>query len=135
MKKTILIALLLVPFFGFSQANKLQVKETHQFNMMENPNSNENEFKQNLSTGIAYYNRAVTLIQKIDYDTDALTLEQITEQCKELFKISLPYLEKCYAQDPTHKNTLIALSGIYFSLNDMEKSKRFQKEQEVLKSK
>ncbi|MCB0803891.1 MAG: hypothetical protein KDB74_12400, partial [Flavobacteriales bacterium] len=49
-----------------------------------------------------------------------------------LFRKSLPYMKKAYDLNPTRKETLIGLQGIYFSLNDMPKSELFKKELEML---
>jgi len=133
MNKTIILALLLTPFFSYSQADKVYDKATHQYTTLENPNSSENEYKQNFSAGIAYYNRAVTAIKNTDYETDVLTINKINENCKELFNTALPYLEKCYTEKPTDKNTLVALSGIYFSMDDMKQHNKMEKELAELK--
>jgi len=133
MKKTILIAMFLIPFFGFSQTGEVKDQATYQYNKIDNPNSSETEFIQNYSSGIAYYNRAVTVIQNIDYETDLLTLAQISDQCIELFKTAFPFLEKCYKENATDKNTLKALSGIYFAMNELDKHQKIEKELAAIK--
>jgi hypothetical protein len=50
-----------------------------------------------------------------------MSLNLILDNCTGLFKESLPYMEKAYRLNPNRRETLIGLSGIYFSLNEEEK--------------
>ncbi len=82
----------------------------------------------NYNMGIIYYNQAVSLIMnKLDYDFDLASLNNIQEEALSWFKKSLPYMEKAYQLNPHRKETLIGLSGIYYSLHDNEKSEQFHK--------
>jgi hypothetical protein len=85
-----------------------------------------NNISANYNMGILYYNQAVSIINSMDYDLDMITLNQIQDDCVILFKQSLPFMEKAYQLDPKRKETLIGLSGIYFSLNEEEKSKQIK---------
>lgn len=85
-----------------------------------------NNVSANYNLGILYYNQAVSIINAMDYDLDLITLNQIQDDCVVLFKQSLPYMEKAYQLNPKRKETLIGLSGIYFSLNEEEKSKEIK---------
>lgn len=85
-----------------------------------------NNISANYNLGILYYNQAVSIINAMDYDLDLITLNQIQDDCVVLFKQSLPFMEKAYQLDPKRKETLIGLSGIYFSLNEEEKSKEIK---------
>lgn len=85
-----------------------------------------NNVSANYNLGILYYNQAVSIINAMDYDLDLITLNQIQDDCVILFKQSLPFMEKAYQLDPKRKETLIGLSGIYFSLNEEEKSKEIK---------
>lgn len=76
----------------------------------------------NYNMGILYYNQAVDLINQSDYDLDIVALSDIQDNSITLFKQSLPFMEKAYSFDPNRKETLLGLSGIYFSLNEFEKS-------------
>ena len=86
----------------------------------------------NYNLGIHYYNEAVNIIKSLDYATDLITLEQIQDDCVRLFRLSLPYMQKAYDLNPKRKETLIGLAGIYFSLNEMEKSEAVQNELKLL---
>jgi hypothetical protein len=93
-----------------------------------------NNVRANYNMGLLYYNQAVNIINEMDYDVDIFTLSNTQDNTIVLFKQSLPYMEKAYQLDPQRKETLIGLSGIYFSLNEEEKYKFFQsKAQEVEK--
>lgn len=87
----------------------------------------------NYNLGILYYNEAVNIIKNLPYDTDIITLELIQDECVELFRQSLPYMQRAYDLNPKRKETVLGLAGIYFSLNEMEKSQELQKELELLK--
>ena len=86
-----------------------------------------NNLSANYNLGILHYNEAVNIIKNLDYDLDLITLELIQDECVQLFKNSLPFMQKAYELNPKRKETLIGLSGIYFSLNEMEKSQEIQK--------
>jgi hypothetical protein len=87
-----------------------------------------NNVSANYNMGIIYYNQAVSLIMnKLDYDFDLATLNDIQDEALVWFKKSLPYMEKAYQLNPRRKETLIGLSGIYYSLHENEKSQQFQK--------
>jgi hypothetical protein len=95
-----------------------------------------NNIGANYNMGILYYNQAVNLINQSDYDLDIVALNDIQDNSINLFKESLPFMEKAYSLDPRRKETLLGLSGIYFSLNEFEKSNMFkQKLEEIEKQK
>jgi tetratricopeptide (TPR) repeat protein len=90
----------------------------------------------NYNMGILYYNQAVNLINQSDYDLDIVALNDIQDNSINLFKESLPFMEKAYELDPKRRETLLGLSGIYFSLNEFEKSNMYkQKLEEIEKQK
>ena len=79
-----------------------------------------------------FYNQAVQLINQSDYDIDIVALNDIQDNSVKLFRESLPFMEKAYKLDPKRRETLLGLSGIYFSLNEKEKSDLYkQKLQEI----
>lgn len=88
----------------------------------------------NYNLGILYYNEAVNIIKNLDYDLDLITLELIQDETVQLFANSLPYMVRAYRLDLCRIETVIGLSGIYFSLNDMEKSQKIQEQLEHLKN-
>lgn len=96
-----------------------------------------NNVSANYNMGIVYYNQAVSLIMnKLDYDFDLATLNDIQDEALTWFKKSLPFMEKAYQLNPKRKETLIGLSGIYYSLHDNEKCQQFQKlSQDIEKNK
>jgi tetratricopeptide (TPR) repeat protein len=87
-----------------------------------------NNLKANYNLGLLYYNQAVDKINSLPFDTDLIALEDIQQECKDLFKQALPYMEKAYQLNPQNKETLIGLSGIYFSLHDIENSNKIKSE-------
>ncbi len=91
-----------------------------------------NNINANYNMGILYYNQAVNLINQSDYDLDIVALNDVQDNSINLFKQSLPFMEKAYALDPNKKETLLGLSGIYFSLNEKEKSNEFKQKLEQI---
>lgn len=93
-----------------------------------------NNVSANYNMGILFYNQAVNIIKEMDYDVDIFELGNTQDHTVVLFKESLPYMEKAYQLDPKRKETLIGLSGIYFSLNEEEKSKAFKEMLDLLEN-
>lgn len=87
----------------------------------------------NYNLGIHYYNKAVNIINKTDYDIDLVSFNDILDTCVVLFKESLPYMETAYKMQPQNENTLIGLSGIYFGLNEVEKSNKMKEELKTIR--
>lgn len=95
-----------------------------------------NNISANYNMGLLFYNQAVNLINQSDYDLDIVALNDIQDNSINLFKESLPFMEKAYDLDPKRRETLLGLSGIYFSLNEFEKSNMYkQKLEEIEKQK
>lgn len=84
--------------------------------------TNPDHLQANYNLGIAYYNRAVKLINRAaqNYEMDIMAFNQLLEQCSALFLKALPYVEKVSSLDNTHMNALKALEGIYYNINDYE---------------
>ena len=80
-----------------------------------------NNITANYNMALLYYNQAVKIINAMGYDEDIVTLNMIVDNCTGLFKESLPFMEKAYHLNPNRRETLVGLSGIYFSLNEEEK--------------
>ena len=91
-----------------------------------------NNISANYNMGILYYNQAVNLINQSDFDLDIVALNDVQDNSISLFKASLPFMEKAYSLDPNRKETLLGLSGIYFSLNEKEKSNEFKQKLEQI---
>jgi tetratricopeptide (TPR) repeat protein len=90
----------------------------------------------NYNIGITLYNQAVVLInQQTDlYNVDLLSFDSIIEQCTSLFKEALPFIKKAHELMPDNINTLKALEGIYYNLNDREKIIQVRKHLNALKN-
>ena len=93
-----------------------------------------NNISANYNLAIHYYNQGVNMIDNMDYELPFEELFMVQERVMELFSKALPYMLKAYELDPTRKATLQGLSGIYFGLNDIEKSEYYQQELEKLDS-
>ncbi len=94
-----------------------------------------NNITANYNMGILYYTQAINLINQLDYGVDIRTLNDTQDNSITLFKESLPFMEKSYKLDPNREETLYGLSGIYFSLNEIEKSNEYKKKLEDIKKK
>lgn len=75
----------------------------------------------NYNLGIHFYNKAVNIIKNLDVGTSLEDLAAKEDECVNLFLQALPYVKTAYELDPQRKETLIGLTGIYWSLNDLEK--------------
>lgn len=93
-----------------------------------------NNVSANYNMGILYYNQGVDIVNNMDYSLDLEQLNEVQDRIIVLFKKSLPFMVKAYQLDPKRRETLIGLQGIYFSLNDIEKSEFYKKELESLDS-
>ncbi|HEU4717686.1 MAG TPA: hypothetical protein VFU15_07625 [Bacteroidia bacterium] len=85
-----------------------------------------NNYMANYSMSLLYWNKGVDLMYNIDYDDSLTDVFGVQDHSVELFKQSLPFAEKAYTMEPNREETLIVLSGIYYSLNEFEKSKQYQ---------
>lgn len=106
-------------------------KETYNKVLAIDPNN----ITANFNMGILYYTQAINLINQLDYAVDLRVLNDAQDNSLSLFRESLPFMEKAYLLDPSRKETLYGLSGIYFSLNDIEKSNEFKQKLEEIKKK
>lgn len=78
----------------------------------------------NLST--LFYNRGVYNIRRIDAEDEIPTIMQIQEASREFFQLALPYMLKAHDMNPSRRETLLGLEGIYYSLQDQESSDKFR---------
>jgi tetratricopeptide (TPR) repeat protein len=83
-------------------------------------------FSANYNMGITLYNRGVDLIKAQRYDLDIVVLYEILEKVSTLFQQARPYVEKAYSLSPNNLNALKALEGIYYNLNEKEKSRQMR---------
>ncbi len=115
--------------------NKVEYRELAKSTYNKVLGLDPNNISANYNMGILFYNQAVNLINQSDYDIDIVALDDVQDNSIKLFKESLPFMEKAYSLDPNRKETLLGLSGIYFSLNEKEKSNMFKQKLEEIKQK
>lgn len=88
----------------------------------------------NYQIGVIYYNEAVNRILDLDYDDlDLLAFGKFEDETIELFKKSLPYMERAYGINDKDENVLEGLAGIHFGLREFEISNRYRQELTALK--
>jgi tetratricopeptide (TPR) repeat protein len=91
-------------------------------------NNNTDFINKNL--GVLYYNQAVDIIKKMDYDVPLDQLPVYQDQSIKLGQQSLPYLLKANQINPNDKSVIEGLAGIYYLLNDTEKYNEYKKKLE-----
>ena len=92
----------------------------------------KNNLTANYNLGIHFYNKAVNIIKNLDVGTSLEDLAKQEDICVDLFLQALPYVKTAYELDPTRRETLIGLTGIYWSLNDLEKYEEYQEKLKAL---
>jgi hypothetical protein len=80
----------------------------------------------NYNLATLFYNRGVYNIQRINADDEIPTILQIQEASREFFQDALPYMLKAHDMNPSRRETLLGLEGIYYSLQDQESSDKFR---------
>lgn len=85
-----------------------------------------NNLTANYNLGIHFYNKAVNIIKDLDVGTSLEDLAKKEDVCVDLFLKALPYVKTAYEIDPMRRETLIGLTGIYWSLNDIDKYQFYQ---------
>lgn len=85
-----------------------------------------NQISANYNLGIHFYNQGVNIIENIDYNADFELIMQKQIEVIDLFNFALPYMLRAHKLDPTRKDSIRGLSGIYYGLNDLEKSEHYQ---------
>ncbi len=85
-------------------------------------NIDKDNYGANFNMATMWYNRGVYNIQLISPENDIPSIKRIQEVSKEFFLQALPFMLKAYGQNPTRREILIGLEGIYYSLQDIEKS-------------
>jgi hypothetical protein len=91
-----------------------------------------NSFGANKNLGILYYNLGVNLIKKMDYDVPLEELSNYQDQSIKYFKQALPFMLKAHQIAPMDKTGVEGLQGIYYQLNDFDKSNEYKKKLEAL---
>lgn len=96
--------------------------ENYQFVLDLDPDN----YGANYNTAINLYNEGAYGIDKIDAEAQIPTIVQVQAVSVEMFREALPFMLKAYEQDSTRRETLIALRGIYLSLNDNEEANKYR---------
>lgn len=91
-----------------------------------------NNFTVNKNLGLMYYNQAVNIVKKLEYDVPLDELDLYQEQAKRTGLQALPYLLKAHAINKKDAVILESLSGVYYLLNEMDKYNEFKKKTEEL---
>lgn len=86
----------------------------------------------NYNLATLYYNLGVYRIRAIQAEADILNMQQIQEVAREYFMQALPYMLKAHDMNPTRRETLLGLEGIYYSLQDEMNSEKFRQLYELL---
>lgn len=110
--------------------NSDKIKNLQFFNLtrdtyMKILNWDPNNYTANYDLGLLYWNKGVHLMNNIDYELNLDSVMQVQNYSVGIFKESLPFAQKAYEIEPKREETLIVLSGIFYSLNDFPKSKAF----------
>ena len=69
------------------------------------------------SIGRLYYNQAVNKLGEANMINDSKKYQEELSVAKDLFKKALPFFEKAHKAEPTKKDHMIGLRGIYYNLN------------------
>ncbi|MEO8761193.1 MAG: hypothetical protein ABI388_07735 [Bacteroidia bacterium] len=88
-------------------------------------NNNTDFINKNL--GVLYYNQAVDIIKKMDYDVPLDQLPIYQDNSVKLGKQALPYLLKASQINPADKAVVEGLAGIYYLLNETDKYNEYKK--------
>lgn len=80
----------------------------------------------NYNLATVFFNRGVFNIQRISADDDIPSIQQIQEASRDLFLKALPYMLKAHDMNPSRRETLIGLEGIYYSLQDEQRSDKLR---------
>lgn len=93
-----------------------------------------NNIHANYQLAILYYNKATSIINRMDYDADIMRLNAAQDSSVNLMKMSLPYMLKTNNLDPCKKDAVKGLEGIYYLLHDTQKFEEFQQKLQQLEN-
>lgn len=91
-----------------------------------------NNYGANYNLATLFYNMGVYRIRALQAEADIITMQQVQEVAREYFQLALPFMLKAHDMNPSRKETLLGLEGIYYSLQDEMNSERFRKLYETL---
>ncbi|MCU0436084.1 MAG: hypothetical protein MUC87_21690 [Bacteroidia bacterium] len=84
---------------------------------------------------VLYWNKGVDVILSVPIDASIPEAEQKQDDALIWFRKALPHAELAFQLNPNRVETLIVLSGIYYSMNDFDKSKTFDEMRQELERK
>ncbi|MFZ1692936.1 MAG: hypothetical protein WAT74_07065 [Flavobacteriales bacterium] len=80
----------------------------------------------NYNLATLFYNMGVYRIRALQAEADLITMQQVQEVAREYFQLALPFMLKAHDMNPSRRETLLGLEGIYYSLQDEMNSERFR---------
>jgi len=117
---------------GFEQSMSKTLLDLAKTYLMKAYEINANTDFINKNIGVLYYNQAVDIIKKMDYDVPLDKLPIYQDQSVAMGKQALPYLIKANELNPSDKSVVEGLAGIYYLLNDSEKYNEYKKKFEEM---
>jgi hypothetical protein len=128
---------LIIPAFILSYSTVSFSQNNSKFNFESLPNEKcaDARFEENYNKGLTHYNKAVELIRNGGNDLALSQLDTLQKNAINEFRLALPYFENAYKINSKDENTLLALSGIHFGLNEQEKYDKYKKELELVRKK
>jgi hypothetical protein len=88
-------------------------------------------YQANYGIGSLYWNYGANIYNA---DIDIKDIDSIQGLGLKAFRTALPYAELCHELEPEKEEPLIMLIGIYYSMNEFEKSAYFQKKLDDLRA-
>lgn len=86
----------------------------------------------NYNLAVIHYNRAAKKIRSINYQTEIFELITIQDECLQIFKTALPYMEVSHQLEPNNLDALKGLMAINKALNNEALSEEYRLEMERL---
>lgn len=82
---------------------------------------NPEYFDANYNLGALYFNMGVNITNRASSEDDSAEYEKMKKEAEDLFRKSMPHLEKALEIQPSHKFTLQSLMQLYARMNMTEK--------------
>lgn len=117
---------------AFEQVNTKHTLELSEKYLQKALDIDLNSATANKNYALLYYNMGVNVIKRMDYDVDLEQLYMYQDQATKLFKQAEPYMLKAHSISPNDKTIVEGLQGIYYQLNDNDKSNEYKKKLEEL---
>lgn len=81
----------------------------------------------NYNLATLYYNQGVLSIRRVSPSDEIADILLIQEQARVSFREALPYMLKAHELNPTRRETLLGLEGIYYSLQDQQRTEEIRR--------